>query len=134
MNLRASLRAFAEASPAGSVVPVTREVLLEVLDGEASRVPDRVADPDLTVENLAIRFGRSRSTVRTWLEQRRFPGAYRLRGREWRVPAVALTAFEATERGRAPGSQAPGPLPTTRPTTRPKTAVDLGRWRRLGSE
>lgn len=37
--------------------------------------------------------------MRAWLEAGRFPGAYKLRGRDWRVPPDAVEAFKARERG-----------------------------------
>jgi hypothetical protein len=53
-----------------------------------------------TVEDLAARYGRAPSTVRGWCEAGRFPGAYKLHDREWRIPTAAVEAFEAKERRR----------------------------------
>ncbi|MFN0178967.1 MAG: helix-turn-helix domain-containing protein [Gemmatimonadales bacterium] len=100
----------------------TRDWILEVT-GPAS--PDArgergVADPDLTVHDLAERFGRKPPTVRMWLEAGRFPNAYRFQGREWRVPVTDLDAFETQERERARAPQATGPA---------APIVDLSVWR-----
>jgi len=104
------LRKIAELRPAGASITVTREALLEALDGatDVSTPPD-----DITVAELATRFQRSPSTIRGWLEGGLFPGAYKLRGREWRVPAAAIDTFRDLERGQS-----------SRPS------VDLGGWRK----
>jgi hypothetical protein len=120
---RSVLIVLARDLPAGAAVPVPREWLLELL-GESSSA----ADPDLRVEELARRFGRSRSTIRTWCELNRFPGAYRFQNREWRVPAGALAIFEATERERA-GKPQRSP---EGPSGAPPGMVDLSDWRRVG--
>ena len=43
------------------------------------------------------------STVRGWCEAGRFPGAYKLHDREWRIPAAALETFE----GQGPRRERP---------------------------
>jgi excisionase family DNA binding protein len=48
---------------------------------------------DLTVESAGKQLGRSASTLRTWCAAGLIPGAYRLRGREWRIPPAALQAM-----------------------------------------
>lgn len=124
------LRALANALPAGTALPVPREWVLELLDRIDGQEPASTPAPaDLTVSDLAGRFNRSPSTVRWWIECGRFAGAYRLRGREWRVPPAALQAFEEAERAAAPQAPTP-PNPTPR---RPRgRVVDLGAWRKVG--
>lgn len=127
-DVHAHLRALAEASPPGSMLNVPREWVLLVL-GSGEPVAS-AADP--TIRELAARFGRSPSTIRWWIESNRFPGAYRLRGREWRVPASGVAAFEAAERvtaGEGGADRKPPPVPAT--GGRPRR-VDLGAWRRVG--
>lgn len=58
--------------------------------------------------------GRKPSTVRGWCEAGKLPGAYRLRGREWRIPPAALAAIQQAEHE---------PVTSGGP-------VDLGGWRR----
>ncbi len=78
----------------------------------------------LILADLARHYRRSVSTVRAWCEAGRFPGAYRLNRKGWRVPAAALAQFDAAQRqaGRdeatatAPASLRPG--------------QGLGDWRR----
>lgn len=122
-DFRGPLRSLAEALPAGTAVPVPREWLLELLDSGAL-LPERtgVAAADLTVEEVAQRFGRNASTVRGWVTQGIMPGAYRLRGREWRVPVASLRAFEDAE--RRGGTRA-----ALRSTT--GATADLSAWRKV---
>lgn len=87
---------------------VPREWLLSLLQGAESG-----DGPDYDVSALAELFGRSESTVRTWCERGEFPGAYRLNGKGWRVPRVAVTVFR--ERQAQPKPEG--------------GAVDLGDWR-----
>ena len=75
---------------------------------------------DMTVQELADRFGRCPSTVRAWCEAGRLPGAYKLRGREWRIPAVALRLFQDQEGGSL----------TRQPTSSGKRS-SLADWRRV---
>jgi hypothetical protein len=103
---RQALREFAQALPAGAVVPVPKEWLLELL-GEADAGGARV-EIDLTVNQVAQRFSRRPSTVRGWCEASLLPGAYRNRGREWRIPATALVEFQERERKRPEGSDRAG--------------------------
>ncbi|MDX2060103.1 MAG: helix-turn-helix domain-containing protein [Gemmatimonadales bacterium] len=99
--------------------------MLIVLLGAAPDVATAVG-PDPTVVDLAHRFGRSPSTIRWWIESNRFPGAYRFRGKEWRVPAAAVAAFEADERARRT------PAPIGAASEGAGAVVDLGAWRRVG--
>ena len=121
MSARDALRSYAEILPAGTVVPVPRELLLEILAGEVPETAPASPARDLTVDEVAAHFHRSPGTVRTWLEAGRFEGAYKLRGRSWRVPPAAITAFVERERRPEPS------------TTRARGAVvALDAWRRTG--
>jgi helix-turn-helix protein len=116
-ELAIGLRALAEALPAGSAVPVPREFLLELL-AEQGTAASAATPMDPTVEAIAARYGRAPSTVRGWCEAGRFPGAYKLHDREWRIPAAAIESFEAQERRR--GRQA---------GRRERGVASLGDWR-----
>jgi hypothetical protein len=123
-DLREHLRAYAEAIPPGTPVPVPREWLLQLLGCSkvTSEKPAIAAPADMTVAELAARFRRRPSTVRGWIERGLFPGAYKfMGGREWRVPQAALEAFEAGQRAGRPQNRLWGQ------GGRP---VDLGAWRR----
>ena len=112
----AQLRQAAELLPPGASVTLTREALLEltagVEPGPGSSGATGQPAGDLSVADLAARFQRSPSTIRGWLEAGRFPGAYKLSGRDWRVPVSGVEAFVALERRQA----AP--------------RADLGTWRK----
>ena len=108
------LRELAARLPPGSSVTLPRGALLEAV-GEPSRSQPSA---DLTVAQLAARFYRSPSTVRAWVEAGRFPDAYKLEGRDWRVPELSVTAFIAAQR-HVPGQ--PSSISSHRPT--------LGDWR-----
>ncbi len=98
MTLADRLRQLAEALPPGGSLTLTRVGLLE-LAGEGGSQPDQEVTPvDFTVAELAARFHRSGSTVRDWCEHGRFEGAYKLNGRDWRVPQAAVDAFLAAQR------------------------------------
>jgi hypothetical protein len=103
-DLRQHFHAVAKALPAGAAVPVPRELLLELLAGPTAASPAS-ASADPTVAEIAARYGRAPSTIRGWCEAGRFPGAYKLHDKEWRIPPAALAAFEATVRGRATASR-----------------------------
>lgn len=92
MNLQ-ELRELAELLPPGGAVTLPREPLLEALAGAGVQTPGNVPAPDYTVAELAERFRRRPGTVRGWCEAGRFPGAYRLEGRAWRIPASGVAAF-----------------------------------------
>jgi helix-turn-helix protein len=98
------LRELAERLPDGAALTLPKAALLEALAGGSSQTSAIAPAPpgDRTVAELAVQFHRKPSTVRGWLEAGRFPGAYKLRDRDWRVPAAALDAFLAQERAPRP--------------------------------
>lgn len=103
---RTALRSLAEALPPGTALPVPREWLLELLTVATGEHQPAMPDADLTVAQVAQRFDRQPATVRWWCEEGWLPGAYRFRGREWRIPPAGLEAFAAGERtGHAAGAR-----------------------------
>ena len=92
-----------QALPPGSLVP--RDWILGRLADHPPTpgTPFPVPAPavDLTVDSLAPLFGKRPSTVRAWIERGDFPGAYKLHGKEWRIPPSALDAFQHTQRSRS---------------------------------
>lgn len=93
-----SLRTALAAMPPGTLVP--RDWLLEQLFGVSTVPSESPALVDLTIGELSRLFGKRPSTVRAWVERGDFPGAYKLHGKEWRVPASAVEAFQDRQRGR----------------------------------
>lgn len=116
------LRALVEVGdPAGTVTiawiaaQLDADRILEVQENAIDSI-------DLTVSEVAALFHRGNSTVRTWIANGVFPNAYRLHGREWRVPYEDLTAMQKrearTRNGRKSGVANDSP-----------SASDLGSWR-----
>lgn len=99
MSLGDRLRALAERLPPGGSLTLTRDGLLE-LAGEDGGEPDQPsAEADLTIAEVAAFFHRSASTVRGWCEHGCFEGAYKLNGRDWRVPRASVETFLGKQRG-----------------------------------
>jgi hypothetical protein len=118
MTLRDAVAALVAAAPPDATIPV--RWLAEQLDAEALPAPAIVdTSVDLDVQQLAALFGRSASTIRTWIERGVFADCYRLRGREWRVPRASVAAMQ-----RAAAQQ----KPTAKPST-PLKATPIGAWR-----
>src|SRR2546422_10639661 len=96
-----SLRKALAVMPPGTLVP--RDWVLEHLSDCFPGVPT-VGTPappvclDLTIRDLAKQFGKQPSTVRAWVERGDFPGAYKLHGKEWRVPVSAVEPFQNRQR------------------------------------
>lgn len=120
---QAKLRQALELLPPGTEVTLTRELLLDAL-----RVDEAQPQAPLhTVAEVAGQLHRSPSTVRGWCEAGRFAGAFKLNGRDWRIPVAAIARFLAGQRPPAP-SKADPVLPTSRKArSRP---TDLGAWRK----
>ena len=92
------LRRVVDLIPPGGAVTVPRDWLLSLLEsanGVATGADTARAEGMLTLVEVARRYTRSTSTVRGWCEAGLLPGAFRLRGRAWRIPASALGLFEA---------------------------------------
>jgi len=91
-----SLRKALAAMPPGTLVP--RDWVLEQLSGVSPTPSESPALVDLTIADLARLFGKRPSTVRGWVERGDFPGAYKLHGKEWRVPASDVETFQHRQR------------------------------------
>jgi excisionase family DNA binding protein len=85
---------------------------------------------DYSVAEVAGQFKMSRSTVREWCQQGRFPGAYRRREREWRIPREAVVRMQEAERTahEAKTSDTGRLQPKAVPA---ETKLELGSWRRV---
>lgn len=131
-TVEARLAALVEAAPDEATVPVgwIRRLLAEqgsggTADPAESRRSRAEPAVDLTVTQVADLFARGHSTVRGWLTEGRFANAYRLHGREWRIPRSDVEAMQQAERDRfrAAGSRAGGSQ------AGPAEATDLSAWR-----
>lgn len=91
-----ALRAALAAMPPGTLVP--RDWVLERLSGASPYLSGTSALIDLTITDLARLFGKRPSTVRAWVERGDFAGAYKLHGKEWRIPVSAVEEFQNKRR------------------------------------
>jgi predicted DNA-binding transcriptional regulator AlpA len=78
--------------------------------------------PDLNVEDIMNATSRERSTVLGWIHDGDFPGAYKLNGREWRIPQADWKACLNRERQGA--SRNP---PRRRPEREPRPVAQAVR-------
>ena len=95
------LRELAGRLPPGGSIVLTREGLLDLAAMNGDQADHAAATAAFTVAELATRFHRSASTVRGWCEHGRFEGAYKLNGRDWRIPTTGVDAFLAEQRGES---------------------------------
>jgi hypothetical protein len=96
---REALQRLAQALPAGTALPVPREWVLELLSGaETPKATTTPLELDLTPEEAGAALHRSPVTIRAYCNAGLFRGAYRMRGRQWRIPRAALEGFLAAER------------------------------------
>lgn len=123
MTSRDALRALVDASPADAMITVPKPWLSELLaeplpvgQGEGTALA-----VDLTVQDVATQFKRGASTIRTWCERGDLPGAYRNRGREWRIPASAIEAMQREQARRHVTPRAT--------TSRNGKPTDISSWR-----
>ena len=95
-----------QALPDGALLPVAwvRNLVANLEGGTGGGI-------GMTVKELAEASGRAPSTVRTWCAEGRLPGALRLCGREWRIPADALRALLDGDTPDRPEAVARLPVP-----------------------
>ncbi len=89
------LLALREAMPPGSSISLSKDALTELLDGLGSPEPSGPTPRDLNLKEVADRVGRAESTVKGWCSAGKLSGAYKLNGRDWRVPEAALETYLA---------------------------------------
>lgn len=122
MTVSDRLRQLVAALPAGASVTLPVAELRAWLDEEGPGAAQGRGETreDLTIEETAERVRRAPSTVRGWLTSGLIPEAYKLRGRDWRIPPGALTRFLEREAEGKAG-----------PTLRPRRGKpDLGEWKK----
>jgi hypothetical protein len=98
VNPREVLRALVAGAMPGAVITVRADWIAELV----ADIPEPKAqvEVDLTAAEVARLMARDEKTVASWCRVGLLSGAYRLRGREWRIPRASLAAFQ---RGR-PGA------------------------------
>jgi len=101
VNLADRLRGLAERLPPGGSLTLTRDGLLGLAAADDGQTAHDAPQADFTVAELGARFHRAASTVRQWCERGRFEGAYKLNGRDWRIPPAGVDAFLAEQRGES---------------------------------
>lgn len=117
------LRAIADALPEDGRVSFTRTDLLNMIAAGATPKEPAQVSVDLTVAEVAELLHRAPGTIRGWCASGELPGAYRLRGREWRIPTAAVEAFQRHQAEQA--------LEYASSSSRASTALDadLDAWR-----
>jgi excisionase family DNA binding protein len=105
MTLADRLRELAERLPLGGSLTLTRDGLLELAAASVGQMNQTPGLADLTAAELAAQLHRSPSTIRDWCERGRFEAAYKLNGRDWRIPQAAVEAFLSEQRGNGPVAQ-----------------------------
>jgi hypothetical protein len=75
-------------------LPAVVTALRQLADALEGKTANAGADV-LTTAELGARLHRSASTIRGWCEAGRFVGAFKLNGRDWRIPIVAVETFVA---------------------------------------
>ena len=123
MDAITRLRLLRDGLTTDGTVTFTRNSLSELLgEAPAGDVQHATHPADLTVEQVAERFGRSPNTVRDWIRAGKLR-AYPFNGKEYRVTPPALAEFiQAQQEGKEAGKRA---------ITRQSKPVDLGGWRRV---
>lgn len=122
MTLKDAIAALVQAAPPDATVTVRWLGELLAIDGGVSEPSGAAASVDLTVEQAAVLFARKASTVRTWCAGGALPGAYRLYGREWRIPPAAIATMQAAQ-----ASQHHTTVATIRST---RETPSLSEWRK----
>lgn len=137
MSALERLAALVQASDPEGSVTVRVSWLAELLASESTDASDPnfsslkspAASVHLTVNQVAELFGRGASTVRTWLGAGEFPNAYRLHGREWRVPQSDVEELQRRQRAAHHESIAS----TTKPAAVPSQSAEWPNFGRRAS-
>jgi hypothetical protein len=92
VNSRDVLRALVDGAPPGTTISVRADWIAELVAG----IPEQRegVEVDLTTGEVGRLLSRDEKTVASWCRSGLLTGAYRLRGREWRIPRAALVAFQ----------------------------------------
>jgi len=107
---RIQLVALLRALPDSALVPVgwLRGMLTADSPTEGlSTEPGAALVHDFSAKEVGLALGRSASTVRRWLEEGLFVGAYKLRGKSWRVPADSMELFKQAQVASPPAALQP---------------------------
>lgn len=108
-DAREGLRTYLDHAGTSPLVTVPASWIRELL---ATTTDAPLVDRDCAA--VAALLNRKASTIRAWASRGRFPGAYRLGGREWRFPEQSIRDFRHDD------------TPTTKAAT---LAPNLSGWR-----
>lgn len=92
------IRALIQGLDGAAVVTVRVDWLRDMLDRQMGKTPESDVEVDLRAPEVGKILNRDASTVRLWCRAGLLPGAYRLLGREWRVPRSAIAKFQRQQR------------------------------------
>lgn len=116
-SLRSALSSAVQGLPDDAHLSLPVGWLREKLNED----PPESFSADLTVKKAGELLDRHHTTVAAWCRQGRISQAYKMNGREWRIPPAALEAFQRQLRN-GDGDRSP------RPSTNGREA-DLSAWR-----
>ena len=111
MTPGARLAALLEELPGDALLPASwiRERLAEEQPEGASLAVNGPLARDLTVKQFGACLGRSASTARLWCERGQVVGAWKLNGREWRIPTGSLELFRTAQGAATREAKQPTP-------------------------
>ncbi|MDX2206041.1 MAG: helix-turn-helix domain-containing protein [Gemmatimonadales bacterium] len=89
MNRREAVLAALQGRSPDDPITLPASWILAAIGGEGSP-----AEVDMSAPQVAELLGRTTNCVAGWCRLGLFRGAYRLRGREWRIPRAAFDSFQ----------------------------------------
>lgn len=108
---------IANVEDATAPVTLPKVWVEELLNAHTPRRSELGPEPlgGYTIAQVAAAFHRDHTTIWAWVQAGEFSGAYRLQGREWRLPLKGIEAFLARQQA---------------PREKGRRQISLGSWRK----